>query len=352
MKPLKFLTALVLVASLMAGDTWAKPGSGSSSKPSSSSRSSSSSKPSSRPSSRPSSSSSKPSSSSFSKPAPTKPSSRPQSIAPSTKPSSRPQSIAPSTKPSSRPVDKVAPVTKPSSRPVTVVDTNSSKPKSTFDSAASKSQKKAESAAAYKAATKPKDSYTTPAGKVVKVDPQSPTVANVRKTVTPTEYANRSTRVENHYHNYYGDRYDTYRSRPYIDVGGGYSPLFWYMMADWSLERRAQWMYNNQNTMNSQLYQQELAKNAQLAAQVEALKARGAAPDPNYIDPEFKDDPDLMYDDAAVTAAFNPTPVPAEHTPSSAGAIFIWILAIVFIGIVLFGLYYFIFRANLFKDEK
>jgi len=338
LKLIKFLTAFVLVVGLTTGDSWAKPGSGSSSKPSSSSRSSSSRSSSSpKPSSRPSSS--KPSTSSF------KPSSRPQSVSPS-KPSSPPshRTFSDSTPKSISP-------SKPSKRPTTVVDTNSSKPKSTFDSAAATSQKKAESAVAYKAATKPKDSYVAPTGKVVKVDPKSPTVANVRKTVTPTEYANRSTRVENHYHNYYGDRYDTYRSRPYIDVGGGYSPLFWYMMADWSIERRAQWMYNNQNTMNTQLYQQELAKNTQLAAQVEALKARGAAPDPNYIDPEFKDDPDLMYDDAAVTAAFNPTPVPVEHTPSSAGAILVWILSILFVVGVLFGLYYFIFRANIFEDD-
>ena len=307
MKSIKFLTAFILAVSLLAGDSWGKPSSSSGG------------------SSRPSTSSSRPSAS-------PKPSSRPSASSP--KPSTRPNTSSPN--------NSVAPSTKPSTRPNSVVDSklnssnsNSTKPTKSYDQAAAASQKKVESRTAYKAATQPKAEYKTPDGKTVKVDPKAPAVDTVRKSVDSNKYANRTTRVENHYHTHYGDRYDYYRSRPYIDIGGGYSPIFWYMMMDWSMERRAQWMYNNQSNMNQQLYQQELAKNAQLRTQVESLKTKGA-PDPTYVDPEFKNDPDLQYSDEFVAAAYNPE-------SSNVGLVFLWILGGICLSSILFLAYYLVF---------
>ena len=185
-----------------------------------------------------------------------------------------------------------------------------------FDSQASTEKKKQDSAKAY-AAANPKPSYKTPSGETVKINSTDAGVNHVR-TLDSNKYSNRTVRVENHYHNYYGPRYDYYRSQPYVYVGGGYSALFWYSMMDWSLERRAMWMYNNQNSINAQLYQQQLADNAQLRAEVEALRIRGTTVNPHYVDPEYKENPDLMYSDEYVHAAYNPQ-------SSSGGWLVLWL---------------------------
>lgn len=167
--------------------------------------------------------------------------------------------------------------------------------------------------------------------------------------MTSDKYANRTTRVEHHYHNTYGDRYDYYRSQPPIYVGGGYSPLFWYCMMDWSLDRRAMWMYHNQNTMDRALYQQQLAENAQLKAEIAKLEAAGTAVDPGYVDKEFKDNPDLMYTDEYVTAAYNPSktviaPPPAVASPGvGAGTV---ILIVIIVLLIVWGLWWLIFKKN------
>ena len=65
-------------------------------------------------------------------------------------------------------------------------------------------------------------------------------------------------------------------------------------------------MYHNQHTMDQGLYQKELAKNAQLQAEVTRLKSEGTAVNKDYVDKEFKDKEDLMYSDDFVKAAYNP----------------------------------------------
>ena len=113
--------------------------------------------------------------------------------------------------------------------------------------------------------------------------------------------------------------------------------MFWYCMMDWSLERRAMWMYNNQHNIDQALYQQELAKNAQLQAQIAQLQASGKAPDPNYVDPEFANNPDLMYTDEYVEAAYNPVatrPVVTAPPPRSSGGGMTVLLVLVGIGVV------------------
>jgi len=84
------------------------------------------------------------------------------------------------------------------------------------------------------------------------------------------------------------------------------------MMAEWSAERRAMWFYNNQGHIDQQAYNRGV-QDAQVAAELAKLKAANAKIDPDYVDPEFKEDPSVMYDDKYIEAAYNPTVI--QHTP-------------------------------------
>jgi hypothetical protein len=95
-------------------------------------------------------------------------------------------------------------------------------------------------------------------------------------------------------------------------------------MLDWSLDRQAMWFYHNQATIDHALYEQQLANNAALRAKVVELETKRIARDPHYIDSEYKDNPDLMYDDNYVHAVSNPTVVP--HHGTSIGWIVLWII--------------------------
>lgn len=145
------------------------------------------------------------------------------------------------------------------------------------------------------------------------------------RSVSANDYAARTTRIEHHYHAHY-PRYDYYRSQPYVYIGGGYSSLFWYAMLDWSVERRAIWLYHNQNVIDRQLYNQQL-QNAELRAKIAALESQGVQRDSSYVDSEFKSNPDLMYDDSFVAAAYN---AQAQDSGGvSAGTFFKWFFIIV-----------------------
>ncbi len=333
-KKIASFAALLLIFSTLAYSA-PRSSSRSSSSRSSSSRSSSSSKPSSRPSSRPSS------------PSTSRPSSSKPATTPSTRPSTRPSSPSTSkpptssTKPSSPSVKPTSPSTKPNPPAVNPNGISSKPNTSTFDSA-STAQKKQESKNIFQASNpKPVEkpiTYTSKTGKSYSVDKTAPATKTIQSTVSPQEHAQRTTRVEHHYHHNYGNRYDYYRNQPYIDVGGGYSALFWYAMMDWSLDRRAMWLYNNQNTINANLYNEQL-KNEALRLEVEKLKAKNAQIDPNYIDPEFKENPDLMYSEEYVDAVVK---------PKDSGISWVWVFVWIIFAICLISGIYLVF----FKDWK
>jgi hypothetical protein len=242
----------------------------------------------------------------------------PQSSKPSV--TTPPQSSKPSV--TTPPQSSKPSVTTPpqSSKPSVTTPPQSSKPSVTtppsnikFDSAAGNAKKKEESKAVFAASNskntyvpqQPKSTYTTPNGKSVQIDKNAPQVSNIRNNLDTHKYETRNTRIEHHYHTHYGDRYGYYRSQPIIYVGGGYSSLFWYSMLDWSLERRAAWLYHNQYTIDSALYNQQL-QNAELRVEIERLKARNVSVNKSYVDPEFNNNVDLMYDDNYVQAVYNP----------------------------------------------
>jgi hypothetical protein len=136
-----------------------------------------------------------------------------------------------------------------------------------------------------------------------------------------------------HIHNYgYSRPYDWYYSQPTFYVGGGYSSAFWWMMmTDWTAERRAYWLYHNQANIERDAYERGM-KDAAVAAEIAKLKAQGVKPNPDYVDKEFSDNPDLMYDQDYVEAAYNPVVV-EEHS-SGVGTVLLWFLVIIIAGAV------------------
>lgn len=76
-------------------------------------------------------------------------------------------------------------------------------------------------------------------------------------------------------------------------------------MSEWSAERRAQWLYHNQNVIERDAYERGL-KDAAVAARIAELNAQNAQINPDYVDPEFANDPSIMYTQDHIEAVYNP----------------------------------------------
>jgi hypothetical protein len=256
-------------------------------------------KPASRPATRPNSTS-------VTKPA-TRPNAQPSAPAPvvkvpkanfdkpaaleQSKEESRKLFTAPAPKPYTPPVVRTpTPTTTPARRPNVTVSTPAVRPNApstsyqpptviipnvTFDRPAAQDQAREESRREYA----PPREYIPP-----KPQPRTRTAS-----VSQEQYDSRQQRIEQHYRNY-----NTYNSLPQINVGGGFSTLFWYSTLEWEAQRRALFMYNNQYNIDRNLYEQELAKNAALRAEIDRLAAAKTPIDPNYVDAEYVGKEDLM----------------------------------------------------------
>lgn len=99
-------------------------------------------------------------------------------------------------------------------------------------------------------------------------------------------------------------------------------------MHEWSAERRAQWLYHNQNNIERDAYERGM-KDAAVTAELARLKAENAAVNADYVDPDFADNPDLMYSQEFVEAAYNPTVVPQ---PSADPTILLWVFGVIIVG--------------------
>lgn len=210
--------------------------------------------------------------------------------------------------------------------------------------AAAKQQSQRKYESTKKATAPPKSSYTSSSGKTVNVRKDSTAVQTMRSRPS-TDYtpAARTQRTEVHITNYgYSHPYSYYRSYDPYYVGGGYSSAFWWMMMEWNAERRARWLYHNQANIESAAYQKGM-QDAAVAAELARLKAENTVADPNYIDSEFKDNPDLMYDQDYVEAAYNPTVVPPSSGAGTAVTILLWLIIICFLCYV--G-YYVVFKVR------
>jgi len=153
----------------------------------------------------------------------------------------------------------------------------------------------------------------------------------------PSSYytpAARQTRITNHIHHYhYAHDYNWYYSQPHYYVGGGYSSSFWWMMMEWSAERRARWLYHNRYSIEAAAYQRGL-QDAAVAAQIQQLEAQNVARNTDYVDPEFAENPSMMYSQEYIEAAYNPTVL----SPGSDAAltVLLWIIIIGVVGYAIF----------------
>jgi len=295
-KTLAIVVCLMFVGSMIVEDAFAqRRGSSRSSRPSSS-----------RPSSSRPSSSSKPKFGSSSKPKTGSSTSKPKFGSGGSKPSTG------------------------SSRPAT----GSRKPTTGSTSSKARANQQAASKRKYettsKATAPAKTSYTNSKGKSVKVRKDSAAVTRMRSR--PSSYYTPAARTTRHTtyitsHNY-SHGYGWYHSQPYYSMGGGYSSAYWYMMMEWSAQRRATWLYNNQSNISSTAYQKGM-QDAEVQQRLAALEAGGTARNGDYVDPEMADNPGMQYSQDYVEAAYNPTVV-ASGGGSAAGTVFVWMLVIVF----------------------
>lgn len=166
--------------------------------------------------------------------------------------------------------------------------------------------------------------------------PQAAEVFRSKPTTYYEPEAVKQRTVEHIHHYNYSRPYDWYYTQPYVNVGGGYSSAFWWiMMTEWSVQRRADWLYHNQHRIDQAAYAQA-ASNAEVQARLRALEAQNAARDPNYVDQEFRNNPELMYDPAYVqTVAQAPAP---SQSDGSAGTVLLWLFgALCVIGLIAFA---------------
>ena len=164
-----------------------------------------------------------------------------------------------------------------------------------------RSARQEESRQAYQAAQ-----YKDRSGKTVSVAPDSHTAQTVRR-LPPERVQQHNVYVTNYYsNNRFPHPYDYYYSRPYVNLGCGYSSVFWWTLMDLDMHQRALWFYNNESLfyngqLNRQLYDEQM-QNAQLRGEVEALRSQRVQQQAGYLPPQFAENPDLALDSDYVNA--------------------------------------------------
>jgi hypothetical protein len=123
----------------------------------------------------------------------------------------------------------------------------------------------------------------------------------VHDRLTPDKYDQRVVRRAQHFPNW-----EDSAKNPMVDIGHNYSHYFWAAIQSWPSDRRALWLYHNEDNIKRSVYK-KLAEQPATKAELERLARSRVTVDPNFIDPEFADDPDLMYRDEFVTAVYNTT---------------------------------------------
>jgi hypothetical protein len=107
-----------------------------------------------------------------------------------------------------------------------------------------------------------------------------------------------------------------------------------YMLLSSSLQNEARFHHNHWDSYSAQRQQQLLAENA--ALKVELTSLQGTPRDPNYA--PAGTDPDLIYSEEFVNAAYNPAPVKKDSV--------FWpvFLSLVVVGFVSWSTWFFFFR--------
>jgi hypothetical protein len=174
--------------------------------------------------------------------------------------------------------------------------------KNGFDSAAAQAQRREESRIVYQAGTAPKPTYRTPGGIEKPIEPKAPQVDHARQSINPDLWRTRGMRTRVVYGPYYG--------RPPVVYDDPYNSFFWYWLLSQSLDSQASWTYHHRYVMDRARYNDLLNRNASLAARVNQLEENKVVRDTSFTPPGI--DPDLMYNDNYLDAAFNPTAVETD----------------------------------------
>jgi SLA1 homology domain 1, SHD1 len=123
----------------------------------------------------------------------------------------------------------------------------------------------------------------------------------VHDCLTPDKFDQRVVRREKHFPNWRDSD-----KNPSVDIGHNYSHYFWTAIQSWPSYRQALWLYHNEDNIKRSFYK-KLAEQPATKAELARLSRSRVTVDPNFIDPEFTDDPDLMYRDEFVSAIYNST---------------------------------------------
>lgn len=175
-----------------------------------------------------------------------------------------------------------------------------------YDRNAGQARRKEESRAVYTMGQQPRPAYTDAGGRTHPVDPRDRQVEDLRRQLDYERWANRAQRRQVFYHNYYTGLPPGPVVTVYHDP---YSNFFWWWLWSQSLDNQARWAYHHRYTMDDARYRDLLARNQALETKVNELEAQKLPRDPTYRPPGLSD-PDLMYNDDYVEAAYNPTPEP------------------------------------------
>jgi hypothetical protein len=121
----------------------------------------------------------------------------------------------------------------------------------------------------------------------------------VKSKLTPDKFDQRAKRQIAHF-----TEFTVWRSMPTMDIGHNYDSVLWRSLHYWPNDRLALWLHHNVDNIGFDFWK-ELAGKSGVRDELDKLKKQGVAVDPNYIDEEFVDDPDLMYRDEFVAAIYN-----------------------------------------------
>jgi hypothetical protein len=188
-----------------------------------------------------------------------------------------------------------------SGKSYTAQSSASSKPSSgSFDVSAARTQKMAQSKEVYLKGQQAKASYTDRGGVSHPIPTGDRQVESLRRELDRQRWENRELRRREIF-----DRYYTY-TPPVVVYHDPYSNLFWWWLLDRSLDERAYWAYNHWQAMDERRYRDLLAHDANLEARIGQLEAQHVPRDPTYRPDNI--DPDLMYSNSYVEAAYNPQP--------------------------------------------
>lgn len=189
---------------------------------------------------------------------------------------------------------------------------------------------KQESKAKYEASKTPASTYYDPkTKKELPLKADSPGVSHIRKTVTHETYVTRETRITS----FYGP---TILTGPVVYYSDPFGPFFYSWLLMQSLDQRAYWTYHHRQQMDDARYREMVTKDVQLETRIRALEQQKVARDPNYVPTAMKDNPDLMYSDQYVNAAYNPQVIPPPAPPNHTGHYVMW-FALILMGFVVVG---------------